>query len=108
MGDDSKIEWTDATFNAVWGCTEVSPGCNNCYARTLAKRYGFDVWDNGKFREFGDKHWGEPQKWNARAAKEGRRMGGWDRKGADMELWPLGLRVREFPQVTQHQQVKDG
>jgi protein gp37 len=36
MGDRSGIEWTDATWNAVTGCTEVSPGCDHCYARTLA------------------------------------------------------------------------
>jgi len=36
MGDRSKIEWTDSTWNAVTGCTEVSPGCDHCYARTLA------------------------------------------------------------------------
>lgn len=36
MGDKSAIEWTDATWNAVTGCTEVSPGCDHCYARTLA------------------------------------------------------------------------
>lgn len=36
MGDRSGIEWTDATWNAVTGCTEVSAGCDNCYARTLA------------------------------------------------------------------------
>lgn len=45
MGDKSAIEWTDATWNAVTGCSEVSPGCDNCYARTLAhgklaKAYG--------------------------------------------------------------------
>lgn len=36
MGDRSAIEWTDSTWNAVTGCTEVSPGCDHCYARTLA------------------------------------------------------------------------
>jgi len=36
MGDRSAIEWTDSTWNAVTGCTEVSRGCDNCYARTLA------------------------------------------------------------------------
>lgn len=36
MGDNSRIEWTDATWNAVTGCTEVSRGCDKCYARTLA------------------------------------------------------------------------
>lgn len=39
MGDNSKIEWTDATWNPLRGCTEVSPGCRNCYAATLAWRF---------------------------------------------------------------------
>lgn len=37
MGDRSGIEWTDATWNAVTGCTEVSRGCDNCYAARLAR-----------------------------------------------------------------------
>ncbi|MGH7767276.1 MAG: DUF5131 family protein, partial [Candidatus Binatia bacterium] len=32
MGDKSAIEWTDATWNPVTGCTKISPGCKNCYA----------------------------------------------------------------------------
>lgn len=35
----SAIEWTDATWNPVTGCTEVSPGCDHCYARTFAERW---------------------------------------------------------------------
>jgi protein gp37 len=38
MGDKSKIEWTDATWNPVTGCTVISPGCDNCYARAMARR----------------------------------------------------------------------
>lgn len=38
MGDKSAIEWTDATWNPTTGCDRVSPGCDNCYALTLAKR----------------------------------------------------------------------
>ncbi len=38
MGDSSAIEWTDATWNPVTGCTKVSPGCKNCYAERLALR----------------------------------------------------------------------
>jgi protein gp37 len=39
MSDRSPIEWTDATWNPVTGCTEVSPGCDHCYARTFAERW---------------------------------------------------------------------
>jgi protein gp37 len=34
----SKIEWTDATWNPVTGCTPISPGCANCYAKRMSKR----------------------------------------------------------------------
>ena len=36
----TTIEWTDATWNPVTGCTEVSPGCDHCYARRVAERFG--------------------------------------------------------------------
>lgn len=39
MADHSKIEWTDATWNPVRGCTKISPGCKNCYAETFAERF---------------------------------------------------------------------
>jgi protein gp37 len=39
MSDRSSIEWTDATWNPVRGCTKVSPGCKNCYAETFAERF---------------------------------------------------------------------
>jgi protein gp37 len=53
MGAKSKIEWTDATWNPVRGCTKINPGCQRCYAETFAERfrgisghafeYGFDL-----------------------------------------------------------------
>lgn len=53
MSDNTGIEWADATWNPVTGCTKVSPGCDHCYAETLAERFrgtpghyyenGFDV-----------------------------------------------------------------
>src|SRR5689334_7864346 len=53
MADHSSIEWTDATWNPVRGCTKISPGCKHCYAETFAERfrgvqghpyeYGFDL-----------------------------------------------------------------
>ncbi len=39
--DYNKITWTEKTFNVVWGCTKVSPGCRNCYAASMSKRLGF-------------------------------------------------------------------
>lgn len=36
--NQSKIEWTEQTWNPVTGCTKISPGCKHCYAETLAKR----------------------------------------------------------------------
>lgn len=39
MSDRSRIEWTDATWNPVRGCTKVSPGCKHCYAETFAERF---------------------------------------------------------------------
>ena len=38
MAQASPIEWTDATWNPVTGCTKISPGCANCYAARMAKR----------------------------------------------------------------------
>lgn len=53
MSDHTKIEWTDATWNPIRGCTKISPGCAHCYAETFAERFrgvaghpyeqGFDV-----------------------------------------------------------------
>lgn len=39
MSDGSTIEWTDATWNPVRGCTKISPGCKHCYAETFAERW---------------------------------------------------------------------
>jgi protein gp37 len=39
MSSHSRIEWTDATWNPVTGCTKVSPGCKHCYAETFAERF---------------------------------------------------------------------
>jgi protein gp37 len=39
MSDHSAIEWTDATWNPVRGCTKISPGCAHCYAETFAERF---------------------------------------------------------------------
>lgn len=48
MSDNTGIEWTDATWNPVSGCTKVSTGCDHCYAETLANRFaGTKAFPNG-------------------------------------------------------------
>src|ERR1700723_3200765 len=39
MSEHSDIEWTDATWNPVRGCTKITPGCDHCYAETFAQRF---------------------------------------------------------------------
>ena len=39
MPQSSSIEWTEATWNPVTGCTQISPGCAHCYAKTFAERW---------------------------------------------------------------------
>lgn len=72
MAETTSISWTDATFNPWWGCTKVSSGCDRCYAETFDKRVGGNHWGAGQPRRtFSDKHWAEPLKWDAKAAKSG-------------------------------------
>jgi len=50
MSTQSKIEWTEQTWNPVTGCTKISPGCKHCYAETMAKRLtamGAPGYENG-------------------------------------------------------------
>lgn len=76
MGANSAIEWTHHTFNIVWGCQRVSPGCQHCYAETLAKRYGHNVWGPAKTterREMSAAYWRQPYKWEREAKASGQR-----------------------------------
>lgn len=76
MSENSKIEWTDHTFNPWWGCAKVSPGCDHCYAERDAGRYSPDrvLWGvHAERRTFGDNHWNNPRKWDRAAAKAGTR-----------------------------------
>jgi protein gp37 len=41
MGEKTKIEWTEATWNPVTGCSKVSPGCAHCYAEALSLRFAW-------------------------------------------------------------------
>lgn len=92
MGADSKIQWTDHTFNPWIGCTKVSPGCTNCYAEAYDKRVGggsfteeFDGnpgvvvqrykrlrWGKGAPRtRTSEANWRKPLKWNREAEAAG-------------------------------------
>ena len=66
MTEQSRIEWTDATFNPWVGCRKVSPACDHCYAERWSKRSGQVVW--GKARKRTSVHnWNNPKRWNAKA-----------------------------------------
>src|SRR5687768_814805 len=74
LAKNSRIEWTNHTFNPWWGCVKVSEACKHCYAEAWAKRLGSKVWGiNADRRFFGDKHWAEPIRWNAAAEETGQR-----------------------------------
>lgn len=73
MGENSKIEWTDHSFNIAWGCERVSPACDHCYAEAWAKRAGLAVWGpDAPRRVMSAEHWKAPLKWNAAAQKAGK------------------------------------
>ena len=72
MSDNSKIEWTDHTFNPWWGCARVSPACRFCYADTLASRWGHEIWRRkGPRRMLSEQNWRHPLKWNRDAERAG-------------------------------------
>lgn len=70
MGESSKIEWTDHTFNPWIGCTKVSPACDGCYAENLmAHRYHRVEWGAGEDRKrTSDANWRKPLTWDKAAA----------------------------------------
>ena len=74
MAENTKIEWADHTFNSWIGCTAVSPACDHCYAEGWAKRSGHVQWGpHGERRRTSEANWRLPIKWNAEAAKSGKR-----------------------------------
>lgn len=72
---NSKIAWTDHTFNPWIGCTKVSVGCMNCYAERMSVgRMGLNVWGADKSRKRTvESTWKNPLKWNRDALKSGNR-----------------------------------
>jgi protein gp37 len=74
MGKNSKIEWCDHTWNPWFGCTEVGPACDFCYARVLMdERYGKVTWGAGADRiRTSEANWREPFKWDRAASVAGK------------------------------------
>lgn len=73
MGENSKIEWTDHTFNPWMGCTKVAAGCANCYAeRDMDKHYHKVQWGpHGTRVKTSEANWRKPLKWNREAEAAG-------------------------------------
>lgn len=72
MAEKTLIAWTDHTFNIVWGCVKVSPGCKHCYAEALATRRGGNYWGPKTSRRIlSENHWKQPMAWNRHAEKAG-------------------------------------
>lgn len=73
MGENSKIEWTDHTFNPWIGCAKVSPGCAHCYAEAMMDtQYGKVQWgEQGTRLRTSAANWKKPEKWNRDAARDG-------------------------------------
>ncbi len=102
MGETTGISWTDHTFNIVWGCERVSPGCAHCYAADLSARYGFDVWGKGPKQGKGHRrilsasYWQQPLRWHRHAQGAGKPAKVFCASMADVfEDHPIVARERE-------------
>lgn len=81
MGE-TKIQWTDRTFNPVLGCAKAHGGCTNCYAevhQAVAMRQGGrvrwgEVWQGGDRVVVADSTWKKPLAWAKEAARKGERL----------------------------------
>ena len=75
MGKETGIEWCDHTFNPWWGCVEISPACDHCYAREQSHRFGKAKWGKDEARvRTSAAYWRQPLKWDRAARADGRRV----------------------------------
>jgi protein gp37 len=95
MAENTEISWTNHSANFWWGCFKVSPGCQNCYADTLANRWGKSIWGPTKTteREYKKGIWSELPKWNERAKQTGKRE--------KVFVMSMGDFFEDHPQVTE-------
>lgn len=109
MAENTAIEWATHTINLWWGCTEVSPGCDNCYARTWANRYG-TKWGNDAQRRAIESAWKSLAKMQRNAAASGKKATVFMQSMADIfeKSMPLEgatetnhLRMKLFHQISE-------
>lgn len=105
MAENSKIEWTDHTFNPWVGCEKVSPACDHCYAESWAKRSGMVTW-GGPRRRTTPANWRQPLKWHASIPDGQRRRvfcaslaDVFDNAVPDVWRWDLFKLIRETPRL---------
>ncbi|HMF06827.1 MAG TPA: DUF5131 family protein, partial [Methylocella sp.] len=72
MGKTTKIEWADHDFAPWFGCTEISDGCENCYAREQTQG---KAWGNQPRIRTSRENWRQPLLWNADAPRFEREHG---------------------------------
>lgn len=75
MAENSKIEWTDHTFNPWIGCQKVSPGCDHCYAEALmdTRYHKVDWGPHGERKRTSEANWKQPLRWAKAARGTGKR-----------------------------------
>jgi len=110
MAENTNISWTDHSFNPVWGCTKIAPGCDNCYAFEVDKRFhkGANWGPHNKPRRTLPPTWNKVRKYNETAGITGKSVKvfcasmadicdkNWEQEWRD-DLWDL---VRETPHIT--------
>jgi protein gp37 len=110
MGENTKIEWCDHTFNPWIGCQKVSPGCDLCYAET---QNAFRKWNGGTWgphaprKRTSIENWKGPKKWAKAAAVSGKRpivfcasLADWlDNQVPQQWREDLAALIRETPQL---------
>lgn len=72
MAETTNISWCDGTANFWWGCQKISPGCRNCYADVLSRRYGKNIWGSParSGRELKKSIWTDIIKWDRESGEK--------------------------------------
>lgn len=109
MSKNTKISWAHHTFNAWWGCVEVGPECDNCYARAFSHRLGLNLWGaDAARRGQREGYWAQLRQWAWAAEKAGERHRVFiqsmsdileDRRDLDMWRERLWRKIEELHQL---------